>query len=214
VKKNPVSKTRRKGVLKGMLDTSSISTQQFQDPQDRIMPIVRRKRAHLSSTRVNQIEAQGLAHLCFAEDHSWFQGNINTDDESNYSLYGERVKCPSATNITVEQNNNEIKVEEDLSTNKDYYRVTLTDHFTGLSYTLPKIAVNTNVNDTDNRLFCCTDGQMRFKVENVFKGQKADMIIQRYLGSSTLLGRKCLVYSGDLYIVFNEVIDTGRIWSL
>jgi len=217
------------------------------------MPFVRRRRPHLTSTRTDQIEVQGTTYLCFPLDHSWFQGNINTDDESSYSLYGERVLPdpePSCHNENGEQSSSIPKGEENNNLSKgDYdnnegpkgeqntgdlnstnntnnknlqqghYKVVLTDHFTGLSYHLPRIGVNLMVNGTgeETNLFSCTesDADVKFQVQNIYKGQKADMVIQRCLGSSSsLLGQKSLVYSGPISIVFNEVIENGRSWSL
>lgn len=166
------------------------------------MPLTRRRRSHLSSVGVNHVEANGTACLCFAEDYSWFQGNINTDDESNYSLYGERV---SEVSEKIEPNNNE--------SDPNYYKVTLIDHFAGTTHTLPKIFANQFCKESES-LLKCDDGQVSFNIDSIFKGQKADMIIQKHLGSSTLLGKKCVVYSGPISIVFNETIENGRSWCL
>jgi len=216
------------------------------------MPLVRRRRSimRLSSSPVTQVDAQGTAYLCFPEDHSWFQGNISTDDESNYSLYGERVtvkqpateqKNPVSTeqiiatdidtnkiNPKAEENNNAAPVaaapeetavlpppEEEAD---DYYRVTMIDHFSGQKYILPKIIANKQPNQDGSsgvgNLFASQHEEVTFEVENVYKGQKADIMIHRYLGSPSLLGKKCLLYTGQINILFNDTAETGRSWSL
>ncbi|CAG7817595.1 unnamed protein product [Allacma fusca] len=222
-----------------------------------IMPFVRRKRTHSASLRNNQVEAEGLAWLCFADDHSWFQGNINTEDESNYSLYGTRYMVPlsptdeedesgeerledqlgnlristrggscgesteSSSDGEPEPNNNTVPKGLKSSSSKltksscqEYYNVTLTDHFSGLRYQLPRITVNKQDGQGKYNLFHCSDGQITFEVQNIFKGQKADMMIQQHIGSPSLLGQKCLVYTGPMNIVFNDVLENGRSWCL
>lgn len=199
-------------------------------------PIVSRRRrpmVRLSSSPVNTVEAQGTAYLCFPVDHSWFQGNISTDDESNYSLYGERVavsaeeKARAAaafakkiSNMSLtesdEENNNAgdegagSESEEDLPA-EDYYRVTMIDHFSGLKHVLPKIFVR-EVNGV--QVFTSQQEEVTFQVENTYKGQKAEMMIQKYLGSPGHLGPKCLLYSGEINILFDDMMETGRSWSL
>jgi len=177
------------------------------------MPMTRRRRPllKLSSSPVDTVDAQGTAHLCFTEDHSVFQGNISTDDESNYSLYGER--------ISVEDNNNEEgkKVDGDTASETDYYRVTMIDHFSGQKYLLPRIASKKETPSSPTsvgHLFTSKHGEVTFQVENAYKGQKADIMIHRYLGSPTLLGKKCVLYSGQINILFNDMGETGRSWSL
>jgi hypothetical protein len=70
--------------------------------------------------------------------------------------------------------------------------------------------------DANTNLFSCTesDADVKFQVQNIYKGQKADMVIQRCLGSSGLLGQKSLVYSGPISIVFNEVVENAKSWCL
>lgn len=240
----------------------------FDSPEQNKMPFLRRKRT-LSTSITNQVEVQGLAWLCFAEDHSWFQGNIHTDDESNYSLYGKRVtravtdsekdedesegsldteedelqekleqlilttnkhdqlgSCGESSEEEIsiaEQNNNDMPTIGLKKTNgmgpsnvEEYYTATLTDHFSGLRYQLPKISVNKDdgPGPNKNNLFVCADGQVTFQVENIYKGQRAMMMIQRHIGSPSLLGKKCLVYHGPMNILFTEVIDHGKSWCL
>lgn len=238
------------------------------------MPFVRRKRTLSAVLRNNEIEARGEAWLCFAKDHSWFQGNISTDDESNYSLYGEKRKerldpvdelltdqlielgissgissgsedgesstassnkerrdsgCSEATDISVESsvsddgeennNNNHKKVTNpgsklvNSSSADEYYSVTLTDHFSGIRYQLPPIYINQE--EEEKNLFVCADGQISFQVDKVFKGQKADMMIQQFIGSPSLLGQKCFVYHGPMSIIFSEaMMENARSWCL
>ena len=232
------------------------------------MPFGRNKRTIRSTLRNNQIEANGDAWLCFAKDHSWFQGNINTDDESNYSLYGEKRKeTPNRVDELIEdqlheldisgsddgegdnnnkgrrdsrssestestsssddgeENNNMTKKKNpgskllNSSSADEYYSVILTDHFSGLRYQLPRIYVNKEESSEEGteekNLFICADGQISFQVDRVFKGQKADMMIQQHIGSPTLLGQKCLVYNGPMSIIFNEILmETERSWCL
>jgi len=175
------------------------------------MPMVCRRRRplmKLSSSPVETVDAQGTAYLCFPEDHSWFQGNISTDDESNYSLYGERISI-------VDNNNKEDKKSGDgANAETDYYRVTMIDHFSGQKYLLPKIKEGSSPPTSVGHQFTSQHGEVTFQVENVFKGQKADVMIQRYLGSPSLLGRKCNLYSGQINILFNDVAPGIRSWSL
>jgi len=196
------------------------------------MPIVPRRRQMMkfSSSPVNQVDAQGTAYLCFPEDHSWFQGNISTDDESNYSLYGERISGANCANDEIQRgvkndiNGNINDKSEDTSnddsestscTETDYYRVTMIDHFSGQKYVLPKILCRKEGSFTvGGNLFTSQHGEVTFQVENVYKGQKADIMIHRYLGAPSLLGKKCLLYSGQINILFNEIAETGRSWSL
>ena len=229
------------------------------------MPFGRGKRTIRSALRKqNQIEANGDAWLCFAKDHSWFQGNINTDDESNYSLYGEKRKeNPDPVDELIENGLLELEISEDgesgnnkmrrdsrssestestssedgeennnISRKKnpgsklvnssaadEYYSVILTDHFSGLRYQLPRIYVNKAESEDESteekNLFVCADGQISFQVDRVFKGQKADMMIQQHFGSPTLLGQKCLVYHGPMSIIFNETLaENERSWCL
>lgn len=94
--------------------------------------------------------------LCFPTDHSWFQGNINTEDDSSYSLFGDRltsqenldiIQSSTDCNFLHDDNNNtDEKGDETLVVNVKNegitYKVTLTDHFTGLNYNLPEIRVH------------------------------------------------------------------------
>ncbi|CAL8080449.1 unnamed protein product [Orchesella dallaii] len=208
------------------------------------MPLVRRRRSimRLSSSPVTQVDAQGTAYLCFPEDHSWFQGNISTEDESNYSLYGERVtvkpeteeKSPVSSeqiiqinkNAPKEENNNAAATEPEAvapttsssTEESDYYRVTMIDHFSGQKYILPKIIAkkqpSLEASSGVGNLFASQHEEVTFEVENVYKGQKADIMIHRYLGSPSLLGKKCLLYTGQINILFNDTTETGKSWSL
>jgi hypothetical protein len=65
-------------------------------------------------------------------------------------------------------------------------------------------------------LLASPEMHIRFQVENVYRGQKADMVIQRSLGTTSLLGKKCLVYTGQMDIAFTdyEGMGGGRSWSL
>jgi hypothetical protein len=227
-----------------MLDTVASSSRSSSNT--RTMPFVRQRRPHLTSTRTNQIEVQGTTYLCFPLDHSWFQGNINTDDDSSYTIYGERVSPDPQQEQEQhleqtkkpEENNNHSNgkgegetdqgsMTDDLNKTlkedglqKGYFKVVLTDHFTGLSYHLTRIGVNLKNNGItpgeDANIFTCTDSDadVKFRVENIYKGQKADMVIQKCLGSSALLGQKNLVYSGPISITFTEVIENARSWCL
>jgi len=183
---------------------------------------------------MNQVELQGEAYLCFSEDLSWFQGNISTNDESNYSIYGEKCGASGSTTIiphvipdsipcTPQESDDEDNSEGLVRNNTEveelgsgfHYKATLTDHFTGLSHNLPIISLRSQPNQLRNEsLFDSLEGQVEFKVMNMFKGQKADMVIQHYLGSPSLLGQGCLVYSGLMDIDFSEVVDYGKSWSL
>jgi len=201
------------------------------------MPLSRRRRSHFSTLpQSNEIQVEGEAHLCFAEDYSWFQGSVNTEDESNYSVYGDRVDCHESSKVNGikpvgELNNNVIK--DDKESTKEYneevvadepaqcYCVKLTDHFLGTTYSLPRVQINRKAmteNGTSSSFLFCSDDEAKisFQVQNVFKGQKADMLIQRYLGSSLFVGRKCVVYSGIISLLINDELGIpGRnCWSL
>lgn len=212
------------------------------------MPLVRRRRPlmKLTGSPVTTVDAEGTAYLCFPQDHSWFQGTISTDDESNYSLYGERVtvtpeqKAAAAAAVAEkisklaltesdEENNNGDdgsngngnvpNRDEDLP-HSDYYRVTMIDHFSGQKHILPKIFAqkmddsNPTTAAAPGTQFNSKHGEVTFEVETVYKGQKADIMIQRYVGSPSLMGSKCLLYSGKINILFNDILETGRSWSL
>jgi hypothetical protein len=155
--------------------------------------------------------------LCFPTDSSWFQGNINTDDDSSYSIFGERLISSDTDNMIESDNNisNNNKGEKQINDDSHpIYKVTLTDHFTGLCYQLPDIQVNLDPN-SPSLLTCSQDAQIKFKVEQVYKGQKADMMLQRYSGgSSALVGKKCLVYSGPISLLFQDTASTGKNWCL
>lgn len=193
------------------------------------MPLVRRRRPllKLSSSPVDTVDAQGIAYLCFPEDHSWFQGNISTDDESNYSLYGERINMPQedqtqekkddkVTGASSDNGSDDVSPEDET----DYYRVTMIDHFSGQKNILPTIIITgkrpgtASPTSPPDQLFTSKHGEVTFMAENVYKGQKADIMIQRFLGASPLVGKKCLLYSGQINILFNDVSETGRSWSL
>lgn len=212
------------------------------------MPLVRRRRPlnKLSSSPITTVDAEGTAYLCFPQDHSWFQGTISTDDESNYSLYGERVtvtpeqKAAAAAAVAEkvsklaltesdEENNNGddgnngtgnvVNREEDLPLS-DYYRVTMIDHFSGQKHILPRIFAqkmddsNPTTVAAPGTLFNSKHGEVTFEVETVYKGQKADIMIQRFVGSPSLMASKCLLYEGKINILFNDILETGRSWSL
>jgi len=178
------------------------------------MPIVNRRRRpllKLSSSPVETVDAQGTAYLCFPQDHSWFQGNISTEDESNYSLYGERISV-------VDNNNKEDKTDgDDASSETGYYRVTMIDHFSGQKYILPKIASrkegSTPAPSVGHR-FTSQHGEVSFEIEHAYRGQKADIMIHKFIGSPSLLGKKCNLYSGQINILFNDVGPGMRSWSL
>lgn len=210
------------------------------------MPLVRRRRglAKFSSSPVTTttVECQGTAYLCFPEDHSWFQGNISTDDESNYSLYGERVvvsaeeKAAAAAAVAErirklsltesdEENNNAGDDPNGNATSgaapnedpaiEDYYRVTMFDHFTGEKHLLPRIfAKRQDTSAAPGQMFLSENGEVTFEVDHVYKGQKADIMIHQFLGSPAHRGNKCLLYTGQINVLFNETIDAGKSWSL
>lgn len=213
------------------------------------MPLTRRRRPlmKLSSSPITTVDAEGTAYLCFPQDHSWFQGTISTDDESNYSLYGERVtvtpeqKAAAAAAVAEkisklaltesdEENNNadddtnngngDLPIRDEDLPLSDYYRVTMIDHFSGQKHILPRIFAqkmddsNPTTAAAPGTLFNSKHGEVTFEVETVYKGQKADIMIQRYVGSPSLMASKCLLYSGKINILFNDILETGRSWSL
>jgi hypothetical protein len=252
--------------------TPTTPMQPIPKPRSASMPFSRANRrrqyaAAAASTpqNHNQIEVQGEAYLCFSEDYATFQGNINTNDESNYSIMGESVtpikasnpfpgiRSPLATKLnSMESTPNESEDDDEEFNNNsnifrlcrqsssasassitadnqeeptNLYNVTVTDHYTGLTYRLSNISLNTGrmPNFHVSSLLRSTtaskgstengNGMIFFRVESLYKGQKADMMIKQHIGS-TLLGQKCTVYSGMIDVIVNEDLGWGKSWSL
>lgn len=212
----------------------------------------------------NQIEVQGEAYLCFTEDYTTFQGNINTNDESNYSIVGESVTPSKASNPfpairsplpttlnSMESTPNESEDDDEEFNNNsnifrlhrkssssassvsgdnqdepvNFYNVTVTDHYTGLTYRLGNVSLSSgrlpnfhvsNLLRSNNttKSASTNNGLIFFRVENLYKGQKADMMIKQHIGVPSLLGQKCTVYSGMIDVVVNEDLGWGKSWSL
>jgi len=222
-----------------------------------------------------QVEITGDAYLYFVDNYSYFQGIVNTDGESNYSITGELTDESDRTHARHSQWNPKSKLQngtfplstsstgsstpydsdEDadldfvnrlenegqlgmniseagsrnainlLSTQPDpeerrprhSHKMTLTDHYTGLIYNFPSIVVNRDARNDDTLLLSYDpNAQIHFKTKTVYKGQKAAMVIQRSLGSSSLLGKQCIVYSGKLLLRFSDEFQVSekRDWSL
>ncbi|OXA43102.1 uncharacterized protein LOC110858956 [Folsomia candida] len=175
----------------------------------RTIPSYRIRRRRPNCVKITKIEITGQTMLCFPQDRSWFQGDISTDDDSSYSLFGNIIDPPPHRMDLQDKNNN--KGEDVLDDFDDagsslLYRVALTDHFTGLSHRLPHLGVHLDMK-TSTTIFNTggADVQVDFTVEEICRGQKADIMLQRHSGSSSLVGKGCLVLSGPISLSFPDM---------
>lgn len=160
----------------------------------------------------DMVEGSGTAYLCFPNNRSWFKGSVTTEDNSNYSLYGERISSENSypemaesmddtkLNVTIDENNN-VGTEEKT---RDYYRVTLLDHFIGKTTVAPRVYIANCKASESQQLFATKDGEISFKVDQFFRGQKAELEMKKVFGSTAKFGNGSAVYTGNIKIQFQE----------
>lgn len=199
------------------------------------MMVSRRRRSgssrSSSCSEAETVQVKGQAYLCFSEDGSWFQGYLSTPDDSSYTIRGKRIRKDDGAgdnegiqkwcNHSFEQSTNPSTDRECISSSPPKaihdscepagilveYSVTLVDHDTGSNVVLPK------VKGRNGQLCTFQDQEVSFVTEHVYKGIKADMVIQKYLGSS-LIGQNCHVFCGPMKISYKESLPDGKKWCL
>jgi len=178
------------------------------------IPIPKQRRRYFasplsSSPMVSAIDTpsqlvKGYAHLCFCEDGSWFEGHLITKDDSQYGVAG---RCPQMLSSSlfsfVAGSNGSPDSSEDASPDSDStnsttpfvaYDVTVNDHDDEESYDFPSVLLTAYY-----PLCALLSSRFSFTAEKAFKGQKADMLIQRYL-TPRLVGKNLKVFAGYLTV--------------
>lgn len=131
----------------------------------------------------------GNAFLCFYDDESGFEGHLTTGNNSHYSIVGRCVNL-------VDKNKPE--VDENCGPFVFNYEVTLVDLDDEESYCYNRVSM---VETKESRSLLSP--HLNFKASHVYKGHKADMLIQKYL-TPRLVGQNSHVLAGSF------TVDLGR----
>lgn len=149
---------------------------------------------------------KGYAHLCFSEDGAWFEGHLTTtDDESQYGMIGNRPDVglvpppPSDSPAGSSSANSVDSITANLPANPFVsYDVTVIDHNDEQTYVFPTVILT-----SCQPLCALLSSRFNFNAEQAYRGQKADMLIQRYL-TPRLVGNGLKVYAGQVTLDLME----------
>lgn len=130
----------------------------------------------------------GNAYLCFYDDASGFEGHLTTGNNSHYSLVGRCVNLDDKIKT---------EVNEDIPFVFNY-EVTLVDLDDEESYSFNRVSM---VDTKESRSLLSP--HLTFKANQIYKGHKADMLIQKYL-TPRLVGQNSQVLAGSF------TADLGR----
>lgn len=164
---------------------------------------------------MSEVQIEGEAHLCFPQDGSWFQGHLDTNDHSQFTIYGSR-ETVDATNMS--------------GVEPSVYTVKLLDHDQGTAHDLGKIGSNRNGGSQCQ----LQSQQVIFESDSSFGGQKAALMIQHFLPMDRRLnlvptqprrhsgtgvapiggGTGFVVFVGHMKISFNQEEMANRMWTL
>lgn len=142
---------------------------------------------------------QGCAHLCFSEDGTWFEGHLTTTDESQYGMIGKQSEAfckdlAPVLGLSDSSTESTDTIAENLAPNSCVsYDVTVLDHDDEQTYTFQSVILT-----SCNQPMCTLlSSRFKFTADKAYRGQKADMLIQRYL-TPRLVGNNLRVYAGHL----------------
>lgn len=138
-----------------------------------------------------QVEINGVATLCFNEDGTWFQGSITTDDDSQFVIYGTKS---ARRRMGQEQSTSDhcgcSPIEEGPGVPVTF-DIRVVDCEVGEEYSLKR------VHGRNGELCTFSCSSINFTTENVYRGQKADLISKHCLGHK-MAGKRTHVYRGPI----------------
>ncbi|KAK4320043.1 hypothetical protein Pmani_009065 [Petrolisthes manimaculis] len=142
---------------------------------------------------VQPVEIKGVAMLCFDGEGSWFQGSIASEDDTQYAIYGTKTRRTSQTNTGCDCPSS----EEDYLGQEGVpvtFDIRVVDCDVGEEYSLKR------VHGRNGEVCTFTCPCVTFTTENVYRGQKADMMAQHCLGHK-LQGKRSQVYRGPIRLL-------------
>ncbi|XP_037084969.1 uncharacterized protein LOC119105612 [Pollicipes pollicipes] len=233
-----------------------------------MMAANRLRRGRKRTDSIVTVEAQGAGLLCFSADGSWFEGQLEANDERDFDLHGRLVPddpvpvpasaagAPPADSdeehaILLEPVNEEAASDDSgrpespaavtggsgsgrvsSATSSPASLITpiaFEAAMRALAAVAPGAPVTYDVNIRDHEEgsehrvrfvagysgeSCALDSkELQFTAEKRYRGQRADMIIQKRLGSA-LLGQGCVVFTGKMRIEYQyDYLRTPK-WCL
>ncbi|CAL4117179.1 unnamed protein product [Meganyctiphanes norvegica] len=122
-------------------------------------------------------EICGQAMICFNDDRTGFQGSIKSEDNTMYVITGAKSKKRRNANNEGMGYSYLMEGEEQLGM-PIFYDIRVVDCDIGEEYNLKRVRGSIGENATFN----CNC--LSFTVDNIYIGQKADMMVQQLLGHS------------------------------
>ncbi|XP_032233392.2 uncharacterized protein LOC116615674 [Nematostella vectensis] len=124
----------------------------------------------------------GITHLCFFDEGSWFQGRLITEQKRQYGLLGQECNVPSGRF-------HECCFDEEPA----FFNITLID-FENKTEKIIRYVMKTN---GDNCTLECD--ALTFHTEDLLVGEKAVQHVEKFC-SPKLKGKECIVCAGHMTI--------------